>query len=94
MAKTTARPERLGEVQISREGAVPAVELVIPYGTRMADIFKAQEAISRDIISKISPRGCQACTSGVHLTIRERFQEVIRVDLQTGKLQGTLAERG
>ena len=76
----------IAEIHYSVEGATPSVELIVPHGTRLADMAKLLDTTSREVIAKISPRGCQACTSGVHLTIRERFQEVIRADIRTGEL--------
>jgi len=77
---------RVAQIQYTTSGMAPLVELTIPHGTRMKDLFKVQELISRDIISKISPRGCEACTSGVHLVIREELENVIRVDLDSAQI--------
>ena len=73
--------KNFAEIFISREGAMPVVELVIPNGTKLSDLIKVQELLSREINPKISPRGCQTCLSGLDFRIRERFEEVIRVDL-------------
>ncbi len=74
------------EIHFSKEGAVPRVELVVPHGTKLASILKVQELISKEIISKIAPRGCQACMSGVHFNIRERLENVLMVDLESNKI--------
>ncbi|SRR6266496_5490945 len=71
-------PGRLAEVGYSKESR--EIHLVVPYGTRLADISKAMGFLARDVFSKL-PRGCTACTSGDHLIIRERLENVIRVDL-------------
>ena len=73
--------KNLAEILISREGAIPVVELVIPHGTKLTELVKISELISREINPKISPRGCQTCLSGLDFRIRERFEEVIRIDL-------------
>jgi hypothetical protein len=70
------------EVQISREGAMPVVEVSVPHGTRLVDLVKLNDLISREINPKVSPRGCGPCLSGLDFRIRERFEEVIRVDLE------------
>jgi hypothetical protein len=75
---------RIAEIQYTT-GPQPIVELTVPHGTQMKDLFKVQDLISSSIIRKISPRGCNACTSGVHLNIREQFENVVQVDLGTGK---------
>jgi hypothetical protein len=80
--------KQLAEIQYSTEGPIPVVELVVPHGTRLTDLFKTLETISRELTPKISPRGCNQCTSGDHLVIRERFEQVIQVDLESGKIVG------
>ena len=74
------------EIFISREGAMPVVELVIPHGTKLTELVRLQELISNEINPKISPRGCQTCLSGLDFRIRERFEEVIRVDLDAMRI--------
>ena len=74
------------EIHFSSEGPVPIVELVVPFGTKLASLSKIQELISKEVISKLSPRGCQACTSGVHFNIRERFENILTVDLENNKI--------
>lgn len=78
--------KRLAEVHYSTEGPVPVVELVVPHGTRLLDLLKAQETISRELLPGLTPRGCQACISGSSLIIRERFENVIRINLEDGQL--------
>jgi hypothetical protein len=78
--------KNLAEIFISREGAMPVVELVVPHGTSLAELVRLQEMISSEINPKISPRGCQPCVSGLDFRIRERFEEVIRVDLDAMKI--------
>ena len=63
-----------------------AVELVVPHGTPLIELLKAQEKISRDILPHISPRGCGPCLSGIPLVIREELDQVARVDLARGEL--------
>jgi hypothetical protein len=43
--------------------------------------------LSKKLISKLSPRGCQACNSGVDIFIHERFEDVINVNLETFEIQ-------
>lgn len=65
---------RTAEVHYGTDGHV---DLAVPKGTKMADITRLQELV----ISKINPRGCQACLSGVHFNIREQLEHVVKVDL-------------
>ncbi len=80
--------QRIAQIQYTKSTAEPIVEVTVPFGTRIGDVAKIQDLISSHIISKISPRGCNACTSGVHLHIREQLENVIRVDLDAGKIIG------
>jgi hypothetical protein len=43
--------------------------------------------LSKKLISKLSPRGCQTCNSGVDIFIHERFEDVINVNLETFEIQ-------
>jgi hypothetical protein len=47
------------------------IELLLPHGTKLASLAKIREELFGDWISRL-PRGCQACTSGESLIIRER----------------------
>ena len=69
---------RLAEVGYSKDRR--EIQLTVPHGTKLADLSKYMDYLQRDIFSKL-PRGCTTCTSGDHLIIRERLENVIRVDL-------------
>ena len=77
---------RVAQVHYSTTGSQPLIELVVPHGTRVADILKAQELISRELLPKLSPKGCGPCISGADFRIREELENVIRVDLAAGRL--------
>lgn len=74
---------RSAEIRMSKAGARPSIEIAVPYGTTLAETFKLQEVLSRDIISQLSPRGCTMCNSGCDIWIHEQFDDVIRVNLET-----------
>jgi len=74
------------EIQFSKDAPTPSIEVSVPHGTTFREVTKLQEMISKDLITKISPRGCQACLSGFHFTIRERLENVIKVDLASLKV--------
>jgi hypothetical protein len=58
-------------------------ELVVPHGTKTADLQRIVESLqSKGFVGRL-PRGCNTCLSGAQWNIRERLQEVIRVDLNT-----------
>lgn len=77
---------RAAEIRFSKEGPRPRIEVSVPFGTTLAETVKLHELISKDLISKISPRGCTMCNSGVDIWIHEVFEDVIRVDLQSLKV--------
>lgn len=80
------RKNKLAEVQYTSKGDTTIVELIVPHGTRLLEALKAQEAISKELLPKIAPRSCQACISGADFRIKERLENVIRVDLEEGRL--------
>jgi hypothetical protein len=66
----------------------PQVELLVPFGTRLVDTLKVQELLANELLPELSPRGCKPCHSGVIFTVRERLEEVVRVDLEAGTFIG------
>jgi hypothetical protein len=72
--------EAVAELQYSPE--YRRIELVVPYGTKMAELGRIKETLFTDIINRL-PRGCQPCLSGEPLFIRERLEHVIQVDLES-----------
>jgi len=80
---TKVKVQPQAEIYFGKQGDVPTVEVLVPRGTTFAQVAALHDVISRQAIAKVSPRGCQQCTSGSHLLIREKLEEVIRVDLPT-----------
>jgi hypothetical protein len=78
--------KQAAEIRYSTDGPTPVIELRVPKGTRLTDLTKVQQLVSKSIIAKIAPRGCTACISGTHFIIREEFENVVRVDLAAGRL--------
>jgi hypothetical protein len=77
MATATTRIADLGY-----STALGRIELTVPHGTKFKDLSKIIDRLP-DFVAKL-PRGCLQCTSGDHFHIRERLEEVIRVDLDKG----------
>jgi hypothetical protein len=77
---------RFAEIRTTSNGPRPQIQVAVPYGTTLADTFKLQEVLSKEVISKLSPRGCTQCNSGVDIWIYEQFENVLRVDLETMKI--------
>jgi hypothetical protein len=74
--------EHVAEVGYSKD--MKRIEIVVPHGTKSGDLSKVIGVLfTKDIIGRL-PRGCTACTSGDHLLIRERLENVVRVDLNKG----------
>jgi hypothetical protein len=78
--------EHIAEVGYSKDQK--QIEVVVPHGTKSADLSKViGTLVSKGIVGRL-PRGCTTCTSGDHLLIRERLENVIRVDLEKGTVVG------
>lgn len=73
----------VAELQYSREYG--KLELVVPHGTKLAQIAKLRESLFTDLVKRL-PRGCLACLSGEPLVIRERLENVLRVDLDSMRI--------
>ena len=80
--------KRNAEVQYSTSGARPIVELIVPHNARLKDVIKVQDTLSKELLPKLTPRGCLPCISGCHFVIRERLEHVINVELGSGKILG------
>ena len=67
--------------QVGYSKTQKAIEVVVPHGTKSADLAKVLSAVlTKGVIGRL-PRGCTTCTSGDHLLIREQLDEVINVEL-------------
>ena len=78
--------ERIADLGYSKD--LGRIEAVVPHGTRVSELAKIVDILfSKDIAAHL-PRGCQACTSGDHLIIRERLENVLRVDLNKKTIIG------
>ena len=64
------------------------LELVVPHGTKTADLHTIVTSLQKNGIIARLPRGCNTCLSGSQFNIREKLQEVINVDLETYKVVG------
>jgi hypothetical protein len=74
------------EIRYSKAGPRPMIDVAVPFGTTLAQTVRLSDFLSKEVISKISPRGCTQCNSGVDIWIHERFEDVIRVDLESMKV--------
>jgi hypothetical protein len=67
------------ELRVISDGHNNIVEATVPNGTRLADAIKLHATISDKVLKNL--RGCGACISGAHIIIRERLDDIIKVDL-------------
>jgi hypothetical protein len=68
------------EVEIGYDRESREIQVLLPNGVKLAELAKVIDFMARDVFAKL-PRGCTNCTSGDHLVIRERLENVIKVDL-------------
>jgi hypothetical protein len=72
MAKTA-------EVSYSKE--TRQIQVVLPHGSKSADLSHVlRNVFGPNGIARL-PRGCQTCTSGDHLLIREELADTIKVEI-------------
>ena len=67
------------EVGYSREQR--QIELVVPHGTKMAELADIIVVIFGGGGVVIPDRPCTTCTSGDHFLVRERLKSMVEVDL-------------
>ena len=79
------RDDRLAELGYSEKYG--RIELTLPNGFSSKDFGRISDRLIADLINKL-PRGCQACLSGESLIIKERLENVLRVDLESMEIIG------
>jgi hypothetical protein len=66
------------------QGTRPIVELQVPAGTTLEVSRKLESFIYEKVAPDILRLGpCSGCRSGLDLFVKERFEDVIRVDLES-----------
>lgn len=68
------------EAEIGYSKETREIQVIVPHGTKLAELARVIDFMAQDVFAKL-PRGCTNCTSGDHLVIRERLENVIKVDL-------------
>ena len=61
------------------------IELVVPKGTKTEHLSTIMAAVFRPGALGGLGRGCQTCTSGDHLTVREELEQMIEVNLDAAR---------
>lgn len=67
-----------GELRFTENETTNRLELLVPRGFTHAQLSKINLA---DLISRFRPSGCGTCLSGQDFNIRERFEQVIAVNI-------------
>jgi hypothetical protein len=68
-------------VEVGYSSEKHQIELVVPHGTKMAELADIIVVIFGGGGVKIPERPCNTCTSGDHFLVRERLQHIVEVDL-------------
>ena len=72
----------MAKASISFSKDTKALELVVPRGTKSADLSSVLKSVLVPGVIGRLPRGCPTCTSGDHWVIREELADTIQVDLE------------
>ncbi len=69
------------------KGVRPIVEVQVPAGTTLDVSRKIEDMVYQRIAPEMLQLGpCPNCRSGLDLFIKERFEDVLRVDLESFEL--------
>jgi hypothetical protein len=86
MKAASVKVGRLADLSYSKEHG--RITLSVPPGTKIRDLAKILDIVAQDNFLARLPRGCLQCTSGDHFDIRERFDPIIRIDLDRKAIFG------
>lgn len=64
-------------------GGIAVVDIRIDPGTNMKDITKIMTGVTgnADLMKNLGLKGCPGCKSGLDFRIRERYDNIIRVEI-------------
>jgi len=76
------------EIHLSTKGpnGGPTAEIFLAEGTTFKGLQVVQQAIYRDLLTAVGLKACEGCRSGLDIIIRERFVDVVRVNVDTGQV--------
>lgn len=72
----------MAKASLSYSKDTKAIELVVPRGTKSADLTSILKSVLAPSAIGRLPRGCHGCHSGDHFVIREELADTIQVDLE------------
>jgi hypothetical protein len=71
------------EVHVRDDKFQNSIEILVPAGLSHKEIGKITLS---ELLSRFRPSGCQACLSGQHFNIREKFEKVLPVEIGNGSI--------
>jgi hypothetical protein len=57
------------------------IQITVPHGTKSTELSAVLKSVLVPGVIGRLPRGCQTCTSGDHVVIREELAETIQVEI-------------
>ena len=79
-------PTNYAEIRLKKNGpnGVPLAEILVDSNVSAPQLSSIIQKVTRnkDLLRKIGLKACSACRSGLDINIRERFEEVLQVDLK------------
>lgn len=68
------------------KGQRPKVEIQVPQGTSLEISRKLESLVYEKLITRLGLGACPNCRSGLDVLVKERFDDVIRVDLDSFRI--------
>lgn len=76
-------PAKSLEIRFKDDKARSTLQVLVPAGMSHKELSKITLG---DLLSKFRPSGCPQCFSGQHFDIREKFERVLPVEINAGKI--------
>ena len=79
-------PTNYAEIRLKKNGpnGIPLAEILVDNSVSAGQIGALIQRVTRDkdLLKKIGLKACGACKSGLDFNIRDRFEQVLQVDLK------------
>lgn len=76
--------KEVSEIRFIDDKINKSVEIIVPKGLSHKELGKITLA---DLLSKFRPAGCAACLSGQDFRLREKFEKVLPVEINSGTIR-------
>ncbi len=77
--------EQYAEIRLKKSGpnGIPVAEILVDSKVSATQLGSLIQRVTRDkdLLRKVGLKACGACKSGLDINIRDRFEEILRVDL-------------